>query len=89
MLHFRRTRFTRISSRRRGAYLEAGVGLPVGRVDLADAADEQLELALVERPQQVGRHQFVEALLQRQKLLLDAAHEPVRHVQPATPETKQ
>ena len=56
--------------------------MPVDRVDFADAADEELQLPLVERAEEVGRNQLVESLLERQELLLDPSHEPVGHVQP-------
>lgn len=36
------------------AMLEARVRLPVGHIDAADAADDQLQFAFVERPQQVA-----------------------------------
>ena len=42
--------------------LQPGVLLPVLRVDLAEAADDQLEFALVKGPQQVLRDQLVESL---------------------------
>ena len=35
------------------AYFEPSIGLPVGRIDLADTSDEQFEFPLVERAEQV------------------------------------
>lgn len=64
------------------AVLQPGVLLPVADVDRPEAADHELELALVEGPQQLGRYELVEALLEGEKLLLDAAHEAVIDVEP-------
>ena len=57
--------------------------MPVDDVDFADATDEEFEFSLVERTQEIGRNQFVETLLQWEKLLLGASHEPIGDVQPA------
>ena len=58
-------------------YLETSIGLPVDSVDFANATDEQFQFTFVKWPQKCCGYELVEAFLQRQELLLDAAHKPV------------
>ena len=61
--------------------LQPCVLLPVGQVNLAQPANDQLQLLLVKGGEEVLWQQFSESLLQRPKLLFNAVCEAVVDVQ--------